>query len=436
MAIVSCNSPGPKGAPVTTSLEKGSFGYDVDFLNRYDSLVVLKNGDAQVVVSPKYQGKVFTSTANGPEGKSFGWINYKAFDAPPDGHMNAYGGENRLWLGPEGGPYSLFFPKGARMEFGNWKTPAAFDSEPWELIGKDDTSVVLTKQMELGNYAGAVMEILVSRRISLFDKPAMENLLKLNAGSNIKWVGYQTENTIKNRGTKAWDEKNGMPCIWMLDMFPPSDQTTVVIPYKEGNRPPANTNYFGEIPPNRIRYQNSVIFFKADGKQRGKLGIRPQSALPVAGSYDAEHKVLTIILFDVDPLGRYLNQQWRTDKPPFSGDAVNSYNDGPLAEGGQLGPFYELESVSASCSLQPGQSATHRHSVFHFTGNETELDAITMKVLGVSIDQIKKSILADQEYLQPFPLLATGVLFFTGSTVIVDARCHSNMNKDVDRRSK
>ena len=23
--------------------------------------------------------------------------------------MNAYGGENRLWLGPEGGKYSLFF---------------------------------------------------------------------------------------------------------------------------------------------------------------------------------------------------------------------------------------------------------------------------------------------------------------------------------------
>jgi len=391
MAIVSCNSPEPKGALVTAaSLQKGSFGYDLDFLSRYDRLIVLKNGDAQVVVSPKYQGKVFTSTANGEEGKSFGWINYKAFDVRPDAHMNAYGGENRLWLGPEGGPYSLFFPKGARMEFLNWKTPAAFDTEPWQVIGKDDTSVVLKKQMELSNYAGTLMEILVSRRVSLLDKPATDSLLNINS-SNIKWVGYRTENTIQNRGTEAWDEKTGMPCIWILDMFPPSDQTTVVIPYKKGNLPPANTNYFGEIPPNRIRYQNNVIFFKADGKQRGKLGIRPESALPVAGSYDAEHKVLTIILFDVNPLGKYLNQQWRTDKPPFSGDAVNSYNDGPLAEGGQLGPFYELESVSASCFLQPGQSATHWHSVFHFTGNEKELDAIAMKVFGVSIDQIKKA---------------------------------------------
>ena len=49
-------------------------------------------------------------------------------------HMNAYGGENRLWLGPEGGRFSLFFPKGAKMEFANWKTPAAFDREPWRVM--------------------------------------------------------------------------------------------------------------------------------------------------------------------------------------------------------------------------------------------------------------------------------------------------------------
>ena len=58
-----------------------------------------EDSDAQVIVSPKYQGKVFTSTATNLKGTSFGWVNYRAFSAPVDQHMNAYGGENRFWLG-------------------------------------------------------------------------------------------------------------------------------------------------------------------------------------------------------------------------------------------------------------------------------------------------------------------------------------------------
>src|SRR3712207_2136248 len=86
---------------------EGTFGYDLNFLQKHDSVVVLKNasGEGNVILSAKYQGKVFTSTANGLNGKSFGWINYKAFTAPKDPHMSAFGGENRLWLGPEGNKF-------------------------------------------------------------------------------------------------------------------------------------------------------------------------------------------------------------------------------------------------------------------------------------------------------------------------------------------
>src|SRR6185312_4965300 len=66
----------------TNSFSKGSFGYDLQFLKKHDdSLAVLSNdsGKTQVIVSPKYQAKVFTSTAEGNGGQSFGWVNYKAF---------------------------------------------------------------------------------------------------------------------------------------------------------------------------------------------------------------------------------------------------------------------------------------------------------------------------------------------------------------------
>ncbi len=109
---------------------------------------------AKLIVSAKYQGKVFTSTASGDAGPSFGWINYKAFEGAPNAHMNAYGGENRFWLGPEGGKYSLFFSKGAKMVFDNWKTPAAFDTEAWDVISQNRQQVSLRKNMSLVNYAG------------------------------------------------------------------------------------------------------------------------------------------------------------------------------------------------------------------------------------------------------------------------------------------
>ena len=136
---------------------------------------------------------------------------------------------------------------------------------------------------------------------------------------------------------------------------------------------------------------DSTILYRADGKSRGKLGIYPPRARPVAGSYDADNRVLTIILFDVDPNGKYLNQEWNIGKPPFSGDAVNAYNDGPLADSTQMGPFYELESVSPAAILQPRQALNHNHAVFHFIGSEKNLNGISRLVLGISLEEIKKA---------------------------------------------
>lgn len=390
MLITSCQSLTQQATDQHT---KGTFGYDREFILKHDTgAVVLGKGDAQIIVSAKYQAKVFTSTASGEQGKSFGWVNYKAFGAPPDEHMNAYGGENRFWLGPEGGRYSVFFEKGKDMTFDNWRTPAGIDSEAWQLLSKNDTSVVMQKNMELTNYAGTALRLRVDRKIKMLDTKLIGNLLDVSIPANVAGVAYRTENTVTNTGKTDWTEQTGMPCTWILDMFPPSDKTTIIIPYKSGTGAPATTNYFGEIPPGRIHTQGSVILFKADGKHRSKLGVHPHRVKNVAGSYDAEHQVLTIIQFDIDPSGKYLNQEWRTDKPAFSGDAMNAYNDGPVAGGKQMGPFYELESVSTAHFLPANQSATHKHSVFHFTGNEQDLNHIAEKVLGVNLSTAKAAL--------------------------------------------
>jgi hypothetical protein len=391
LASSSCNNPHENNINYT----EGTFGYDLQFLQKHDSVIILKSvdGNALIIVSPKYQAKVFTSTAEGNNGQSFGWINYKAFTSGTDPHINAYGGENRLWLGPEGGKFSLFFKPGTPMVFENWKTPAAFDTEAWSVVSKDPVSVIMSKDMNLLNYHGTELAVTIKRNIKILERQEIASKLNLDLDDSIKAVGYETENILINKGNQQWTAETGMPCIWILDMFNPSDQTTIIVPYiGDSLSKPATTDYFGEIPSNRIKYADSILFFKADGRNRGKLGIHPSRAKAMAGSYNAEKKVLTIILFDLDNNGKYLNQEWNTLKPPFSGDAVNAYNDGPLVSGGQLGPFYELESVSPAAFLKPESSLIHHHSVFHFTGIENGLNAIAEKKLGVSLEKIKNAL--------------------------------------------
>ncbi len=378
-----------------TVFKEGEFGYDLQFLKKQDSgLIVLVSGNSCVIVSPKYQAKVFTSTASGEKGLSFGWINYKAF-GKEDAHMNAYGGENRLWLGPEGGKFSLFFKPGTKMVFDNWKTPAPFDKENWNVSAVDSHSVTTYKKMELLNYAGTHLKLQVVRTVSLLTREQINGLAGINESDDSLYaVGYETKNALTNIGEQEWTEVSGMPCIWILDMFKPSPTTIIVVPFKntrsEDFEKVATTNYFGEIPPDRVKHNDSLIFFRADGKSRGKLGISANGARETAGSYDAANNVLTIILFKVSEKERYLNQEWNITKPSFFGDAVNAYNDGPLSDGSQMGPFYEIESVSQAAFIKPGESIYHSHIVLHFSGNEEALNKICHPNAGCRTGKNKK----------------------------------------------
>lgn len=383
-----------KGSGQEKNFKKGTFGYDLNFLQKNDSVIVLQSEDglAKAIISPKYQGKVFTSTANGDTGNSFGWVNYKAFGAKIDAHMNAYGGEDRLWLGPEGSKFGLFFKPGTKMEFANWHTPAAFDHESWNLVSKNSKQVTLNKNMSLLNYAGTKLDLKVERSINLLYDADIRKFLDVQPDSTVRSVGIRTDNSITNTGSEAWTTQTGAPCLWNLDMFTPSPGVVIVIPYNE-NAPGkvATTDYFGQIPPDRVTYKNGHLFFKADGKARGKLGMPAIRTKAVAGSYDAVNNVLTIALFDIDNKAAYLNQEWTPEKDPLVGDAVNSYNDGPLADGTQMGPFYEIESVSPAAFLKPGEKLSHQHCIFHFTGDKPGLNKIALKTLGVSLKEIQEA---------------------------------------------
>jgi hypothetical protein len=379
--------------------EKGTFGYDLNYLTQKDDgLIVLSgnDGNSQIIVSAKYQAKVFTSTAGGLDGTSIGFVNYKFFDAGlVDEHMNGFGGENRFWLGPEGGKYSIYFKKDSEQTFDNWHTPKPIDIEPWEVISSDESIVSFKKEMEVTNYLGNQLKLRVDRSVALIETPEIAVGLNIKIDPNVKVVGYTTENIIANINDFEWTKETGTICIWMLDMFNPAPLAVTFIPYNEGDEKElgkvVTSDYFGEVPADRLKIKDNMIFLKTDGKFRSKLGLNAKRTKAIAGNYDPESKRLTITTFDVDKDAIYLNQEWNPKKDPLTGDAMNAYNDGPLADGSIMGPFLELESVSPAAFLKPMQSLSHKHTVYHFIGEEFDLSPITEKLFGISINEIKNA---------------------------------------------
>lgn len=383
-----------------TDMVRGQFEYDLAYLKEQDSNLLLltdKKNKGMVVISPKYQGKVFTSTVTGLQGKSLGWVNYKAFETDKlNEHINAYGGENRLWIGPEGGQYSIFFRPGKKQDFANWHTPSALDTEEWHIISNSTKRVVMSKDMTIKNYIGTSFNLAINRSVSLLDKQEITDKLALEIPENVDFVAYNTKNSITNKNKFEWTSKTGALCIWMLDMCPTNESAYTLIPYIKGDEKElgqvVKSNYFGDVPANRLKVEDGIIYFKTDGKFRSKLGVKASRTLGIAGNYDMENKRLNIITFSVNKRqdATYLNQSWDPTQNPLSGCVLNAYNDGPLEDGSQMGPFLELESASPAAFLKPEEQITHTHTVYHFSGDETALDHIMKKLLHTSIKDIKK----------------------------------------------
>jgi hypothetical protein len=378
------------------------FKDDLAFLERHTKPVVLADeaGLARVAVSPDLQGRVMTSTAGGPDGSSFGWIGREAIaSGVNDPHMNAFGGEDRFWLGPEGGQFSIFFKPGEPFDLAHWWTPPPVNEGAFDVAALDKDRVRFRKAMSLLNYSGTRFDLTVDREVRLLGRAEVE-ALGVPVPDGVAMVAYASSNTVTNTGAEAWTKDTGLLSIWILGMFNPSPATTIVIPFEPGPEtelgPAVNDAYFGKVPADRlvVRESEGVLFFSGDGRFRSKIGISPRRARPFAGSYDAANGALTVVHLTLpEGAADYVNSMWEIQKEPFAGDVVNSYNDGPAAPGAKpLGPFYELESSSPAAALAPGGTLTHVHTTVHFTGPEKDLDAVARAVFGAGLADIRAAL--------------------------------------------
>lgn len=390
----SSNGLNENGAGIT-------YADDVAFMQNYTDLIQLsdESGKSKVAISAALQGRVMTSSAFGENGKSYGWINRELFKSRDTlDHINVFGGEERFWLGPEGGQYSIFFKKGAKFTLDDWYTPRLIDLEPFDVKNQSSSNVVFTKKASLKNYSGFRFDMGIQREIAILSKTEVVKELGINSLSDaIKTVAYQTTNTLTNIGQSEWKKETGLLSIWLLGMYNHSPNTTIMIPYVSGEESelgiPVNDTYFGKVPSERLVVKDDIIYFSGDGEYRSKIGLSPMRAKDVAGSYDSKNGILTIVKYNKpEGVTDYVNSMWEIQEKPFTGDVINAYNDGEPNPGEKpLGPFYELETSSPAMALKSGESGTHIQLTCHFEGDVNALNPIIKQVFGVSADDIKNA---------------------------------------------
>lgn len=374
-----------------------SFGGDVAFLKSHRDTIVLSSSDgkSKVAVVPSICGRVFTTTTGGDAGPSFGFLDDAVISSKTIlPKINGYGGEDRFWLGPEGGQFAIFFEPGDKFTLDDWQTPAPIDTEAYRVVSQDATSVVMTHHATFKNFSGFTFNTKIDRTVRLIEGAQACHEMKIGLGKT-SCVAFDTVNILTNTGTAAWTKDTGMLSIWTLGMFKPSAKTVAVIPFAAGatatHGAVVKDDYFGKVPAERLAMNDRAIFFKADGLSRTKIGTNPMRSTPTCGSWDPTRNVLTIVRYSLPPgVTSYVNSAWEMQKEPFAGDVINSYNDGGTTAGAAT--FYELETSSPALGLKPGESGRHVSRTLHFTGPREDLDRICRAVLNVSLTEIESAL--------------------------------------------
>ena len=378
--------------------DEKTFIDDVRFLRDNETYpIVLKNAEgARAALSPKLQGRVMTSTPDGDSGVSCGWINYKLIaSGKKNPQVNPYGGEDIFLIGPEGGEFSLYFPKDAEFKIENWKVPEPFNTRTWIVTDRSgDSEISIASDFEGTDLSGNKKEFKLERTVRLLGTADIEKQLGISfAKGKVKQVAFTSLNKITNRGSEAWTRKTGAVSIRIPGMFKPAPKTVIAIPFRKDEKSPLGKDgCFGKIPEKRltVNEEKCIIFLNADGDEKEKIGLPCERAKGVLGSYDPEHNLLTIVTCTQGkPGAEYLNSAWEIQKEPSKGDALTANNNVFSGAESKLEPFYGLETFSPAAFLKPGESLVHQQTTFHFTGEKAELDKIVRKMLGVSLAEIE-----------------------------------------------
>jgi hypothetical protein len=399
VTFVACADTLPRTTPSTTeafvpgfvNAPARSFEDDLAFLRAHGPVYVLEApSGGRVVVSTRWQARVMTSAVE-PDGMSLGFLHRAFIESGKTGTpFDNYGGEDRFWLGPEGGQYGLYFSPGAPFVMGSWQTPHELQEGEWELKASEATHMTLSRVMHVVNWSRATFDVAVERTVRVLSASEVGARFGEQPPPGVKWVSFETVNRITNIGQHAWTPESGLISVWILGMYNPAPDARVIVPFdSRANGSIVNDEYFGKVPHERlaVHEREGWLAFVADGTYRSKIGLGAARARDELGSYSPSLRLLTLVSYSKPASAKgYVNSMWTQQREPFGGDVVNSYNDGPTEPGKpSLGGFYELETSSPAAALAPGETLEHVHTTLHAVGSPASLDPLARRVLGVPI---------------------------------------------------
>jgi hypothetical protein len=332
-----------------------------------------------LLIAPDLSGKVMAVSLGGPQGENFGFVNKKAVaNCGKDPQFNAYGGALRWWVGPEGGQYGVAFPPGTtQFDLDSWRISEEYNGKSFDVLypkGAENVATLMGAECHIENASGARFHLGVSCRVGLMDAPlgppAKGNVEGLK---HLKHLGYRCETSFENLSREPMRKETGLVSIWMLGMYASGPETYVIAPFeKQGAGEIVTDTYFSPDGLSRDRLvideKAGYLLFKADAKERSKIGLSRSRAASCIGSLDFSRNLLTVWRFPIRRRMPYVNSLWEFQKRPYAGDVSNSYNDD-----GRFGDFYELECSSHALALRPGEHATFPLEIHHFTGPQASL---------------------------------------------------------------
>ncbi|MBK1880225.1 DUF6786 family protein [Pelagicoccus mobilis] len=365
------------------------YGEDLELLKLKTAVVelVANEGRARVMVVPEYQGRVITSTFSGELGVSNGWVNRAALDED-NVTGGKVGGEDRLWIGPLGSQFSFFFQQIEPISDDNWLVPVSMNHEPYEVLASDSKSIRMRKEMQLTNFVGTEFELEVFRTVSIFDEERVKRELGVELADGVDFAAYESAHELFNRGEKAWSKETGLAGLWSAGMFEGSDDGVMVIPLRRVATLDEILQYLGPLDESRLRLLGRVLLFKVDGRYRSKIGVPRELAPDLYASYLPSKKRLTINQYKQTDDSLYFNSEVSVQENPYYGEVIPIYNHGTKDYSPtDTTAFFEMESVAPMLELKPGESKTHFHRIYHFSGNEEELTKIAEELLGVDLTE-------------------------------------------------
>ncbi|MBI5116019.1 hypothetical protein HZA56_06055 [Candidatus Poribacteria bacterium] len=346
-----------------------------------------------LLIAPDLSARIMAVSMDGAADENFGFVKPEAIaNRGKDPQFNAYGGALRWWVGPEGGQYGVAFPPGTEnFDLNSWYISEEYNGKPFAVAYPQQeagTSALMGTEFSVRNTIGTRFNIGVTSRISLIGNSLMNSRSKnKNRQPRLKHLGYLSETTFENLSSEPMRKETGLLSIWMLGMYVAGQRTYVIAPFeRRGIGRIVTDTYFnaGGIGGNRliVNEKSGYLLFRADAKERSKIGLSRSSASSVIGSMDVSRNLLTVWRFPIRRSMPYVNSLWEQQKRPYAGDVSNSYNDD-----GKFGNFYELECSSHALALKPGERFSFPLEIHHYRGSGETLHSLADKLFRRRIDR-------------------------------------------------